>query len=726
MINRRIWILAFGAMCLAGLLMYASFCVSDTVYEASSQLRLDAWKIDNGNVVLYEAAPFRTVGSLKDAQQLSLTAFLPATNNKSFSFVAIGYVVEAFVDGESVYAFGSAAEGWDVWGVKTHLFSLPDGVAGREFKLTLRTNQPAYIAISPYAVLADAAEIIRLLVKSNAVKIAFAALYMASSLVLLMVLAVLALYRKFSLGLSMVAMIMFLMGLGIFLNISIVAYFTGPEAVHWIISIINLALPIPTLLFIAADKEWEKSRWLLAMATVQSIFLLIYVVCNLLHIDFFLLSWYQVLFVAAAVTMLSALWSEFRSGQGRPLVAAAMSAILLSSVIDACSYFTTGNHDTMDLSLIILTLPVLVVMSGDALQRAAQKEYDIINENLALRLRDAMLYKNYLQIEKYIEQTKRIWHDIDKHMSTIQTLINQRQYDEVRKYIKQAGFSFRETKKLYLCANKLVNAVLADKLTEAESKGIAMTLTGDVPDTLAIQSNDLCSLLVNILDNAIEACGKIPPGRKKTIDLRLKTKQGFVYFECQNTVAASPDQEQELPPEEPTGRGYGLSIIRSIVEKYHGVFDITATVETFFIQGTIKNVAGGAYPHPAHAMNLTGGLTSKIAEKQEACSSLPTWQEFQQALITKVTQDKDFRKALLAAPKAVLQQEMAKIGVCEELPEELEVKVLEQHSGILYIVVSGDDNMELSDASLDQVAAGTSIGPQAGISRWWQQRQGEI
>ena len=81
---------------------------------------------------------------------------------------------------------------------------------------------------------------------------------------------------------------------------------------------------------------------------------------------------------------------------------------------------------------------------------------------------------------------------------------------------------------------------------------------------------------------------------------------------------------------------------------------------------------------------------------------------------------------MLAAPKAVLQQEMAKIGVCEELPEELEVKVLEQHSGILYIVVSGDDNMELSDASLDQVAAGTSIGPQAGISRWWQQRQGEI
>ena len=131
MTNRRIWILAFGAMCLAGLLMYAGFCISDSAYEASSQLRLDAWKIDNGNVVLYEAAPFRTVGSLKDAQQLSLTAFLPATNNKSFSFVAIGYVVEAYVDGESVYAFGSALDNWDVWGVKTHLFSLPDGVAGR-------------------------------------------------------------------------------------------------------------------------------------------------------------------------------------------------------------------------------------------------------------------------------------------------------------------------------------------------------------------------------------------------------------------------------------------------------------------------------------------------------------------------------------------------------------------------------------------------------------------
>lgn len=722
MSSRRIWILALAALCLAAGLMYAGLLVSDAVYEKARGSRLDMWTISHGNRTLYNDAPFRTAGGLKDSPRLEMTTVLPAADNKSLGFVTIGYQVEAYAGGERVYTFGSADDSAEVWGVKTHLFALPDGRDGRELRLVFTTNDPAYTAVSQYCLLADAAEIIRVLAVTSGVRLAFAVFYMASGLLLFLLLAVLALYGKFDASMLALALIPLLVGLGIGLNLSIIAYFTGPAAVYWIISIINLILPIPTLLFIAAGTGDGDKRWLWTMAAVQGVFVLLYAVCHLLDINLYLLIWHLVLLAAVAAVMLATLVAEFRTGRGRPLVVAAVSAILLSSVIDGYRYFTTGSHDMMDTALIILALPVMVLMGGEVLSRTVQKEYDMINENLALRIRDKMLYKNYTHIEKYIEETKRIWHDIDKHMSAISQLVGQGRYDEVRTYIRQAGFSFRETKKLYLCGNTLLNAVLSDKVTEAESKGITLSVRGDLPDTLAIQSNDLCSLFVNILDNAIEACEKIPPGRRRTIDLLLKIKQGFVYFECRNDVPPTAGAAPNLDGPERDGRGYGLAIIRGIVEKYHGVFDIGTTADTFLIQGTVKNAAGGAYPPTANALHLTDGAAGGMRQGREHWPELPSWQEFQQELICKVMGDEKFRRNLMERPKAVLQQEMARVGVYEELPDDLEVSILEQPEHTLYIVVPGHGDGDMTDDDLHQVAGGVTDRPQKSFAAWWQNR----
>ena len=723
MTYRKVWILALAALCLASGLMYAGGHVSDAAYEAVMPPGFDAWTVSDGTRVLQEAVPFRTAGYVKDRQRLEMTTVLPTTDYRSLSFVTIGYRVNAFVDGMAVYAFGSAPDSTEVWGVKTHLFALPDGLAGRELRLVFTTNDPAYTAVSQHCLLADGAEIVRALTLANGIKLAFAVFYMASGLLLFLLLAVLALYGKFDASMPALALIPLLVGLGIGLNLSIIAYFAGPVAVNWVVNIINLILPVPTLLFIAAGTGAGYRRWLWAMAAIQGVFVLLYALCHLLGIDFFLLSWHLVLLVAVAAVMLATLVAEFRSGQGRPLVAAAVSAILLSSVIDGYRYFTAGSHDMMDTALIILALPVMVLMGGEVLWRTVQNEYDMINENLALRIRDKMLYKNYIHIEKYIEETKRIWHDIDKHMSAISQLAGQGRYDDVRTYIRQAGFSFRETKKLYLCGNTLLNAVLSDKLTEAEGKGIVLNVRGDLPDTLAIQSNDLCSLFVNILDNAIEACEKIPAGRRRTIDLLLKMKQGFVYFECRNDVppsaGAAPDRDG---PERHGGRGYGLAIIRGIVEKYRGVFDISTTADTFLIQGTVKNAAGGAYPHTVGALHLTDGVAGGTRQGREHRPELPSWQEFQQELMSKVMGDEKFRRALTERPKAVLQQEMARVGVYEELPDDLEVRVLEQPEQTLYIVVPGHGGGDMTDDDLHQVAGGVTALSRKSFADWWQQR----
>jgi sensor histidine kinase regulating citrate/malate metabolism len=59
------------------------------------------------------------------------------------------------------------------------------------------------------------------------------------------------------------------------------------------------------------------------------------------------------------------------------------------------------------------------------------------------------------------------------------------------------------------CSHPVVNAVLTQKCVLAELMDISMDIDVYVPDDSEIQSIDLCSVFSNLLDNAIEACGKL-------------------------------------------------------------------------------------------------------------------------------------------------------------------------------------------------------------------------
>ncbi len=124
-----------------------------------------------------------------------------------------------------------------------------------------------------------------------------------------------------------------------------------------------------------------------------------------------------------------------------------------------------------------------------------------------------------------------------KHFSVISRLAENREYDELTNYLAHAGYDMKKTKSAYQCENRLVNAILTDKLSEAQSKGIEVIFAGNLPEKLHIQGNDICSLLVNMLDNAIlEACGMVPNGKEKKLDITLSMKKRLCLFKCSQFV----------------------------------------------------------------------------------------------------------------------------------------------------------------------------------------------
>jgi hypothetical protein len=99
-----------------------------------------------------------------------------------------------------------------------------------------------------------------------------------------------------------------------------------------------------------------------------------------------------------------------------------------------------------------------------------------------------------------------------------------------------------------------------------------------------------------------------------------------------------------------------------------------------------------------------------------------TRQDFEVAIVRKALEDASFKKRLLQNPKQVLQEQMSAKQKDLKLPDNLEVKVLEESKNTLYIVLprvpAAVGGGELSDNELEAVAGGRALAASSGTVNW--------
>ena len=113
--------------------------------------------------------------------------------------------------------------------------------------------------------------------------------------------------------------------------------------------------------------------------------------------------------------------------------------------------------------------------------------------------------------------------------------------------------------------NQILNILLNGKLNSASAKGISTEIIrADAPEQLPLTDSELCCLVANILDNAINAASA-PGTEDPYIKLDLHCKDQFFVFTCENSRPASDNETKKTPTQK---HGYGLKIIRQIMSRF--------------------------------------------------------------------------------------------------------------------------------------------------------------
>lgn len=187
-------------------------------------------------------------------------------------------------------------------------------------------------------------------------------------------------------------------------------------------------------------------------------------------------------------------------------------------------------------------------------------------------------FKNEQALLHIYDQLKMTKHDLKHDYQLIDHYLNQKAYAKIKELINNRKYIITSIPIFVKTKNELINAIINNKIMNADMKDIKVECLINVPQSLPIQDYVLNDLLSNVLDNAIENCPK-----KGLIRLNIIYEQPILHIQVINDIDFSFDQTLKTKKDK-QNHGYGLKSIRRIVHQYHGEMSIQYDGKLFIIQ----------------------------------------------------------------------------------------------------------------------------------------------
>ena len=192
------------------------------------------------------------------------------------------------------------------------------------------------------------------------------------------------------------------------------------------------------------------------------------------------------------------------------------------------------------------------------------------DEKWLFEFQDSILKKQRDEVEN-VYNTMRGWrHDYHNHMQTIKAYLAMNQIGEIQNYLDHLEEDLDSIDIAIRTGNVSVNAILSSKISIAKKHNINVNCKATVPANLKISDVHLCAIIGNLLDNAIEACEKVPP-QNRFIRVYIGLFKEQLYISVTNSTEATRRKKlTELITTKKGEHGLGLRRVDKIVEQYDG------------------------------------------------------------------------------------------------------------------------------------------------------------
>ena len=197
-------------------------------------------------------------------------------------------------------------------------------------------------------------------------------------------------------------------------------------------------------------------------------------------------------------------------------------------------------------------------------------------------------HKNYERMLSSDRQLREFRHDYKNHMLVVTALLNAGKNDEAAEYLETIKITSGVQKRQISTGNFVADAMLNNKNALAEELGIKMSFVGTIPEK-GIASSDLCTILGNLVDNAIENTKRF--SGEKYIRIEANARELFFVLSIVNPVnerVIIKNNRIKTTKSDSKNHGIGLKNVGRIAEKYGGKFRLSCDDREFVADISIK------------------------------------------------------------------------------------------------------------------------------------------
>ena len=254
--------------------------------------------------------------------------------------------------------------------------------------------------------------------------------------------------------------------------------------------------------------------------------------------------------------------------------------------------FLTGKYDValireepllwVDTTVTILIIAVYMIILRFFKQ--TREHLMMQNQQNILDVQVGALQERYQTMQELEKKTITYRHDLRHHIHLLEDYLADNNVAEIKKYIIETENNINKTATIKYCDNEAVNLILTPYITKAENQKIRVETQIYIPKNCEVADIDLCIILTNAIENAINASMHIKNINDRRIAISCKSKNNKLFIQVMNNFIGEVKFLEEMPISEKEVQGFRTKSIVATVDKYRGLYSFTAKEGVFKIR----------------------------------------------------------------------------------------------------------------------------------------------
>ena len=193
-----------------------------------------------------------------------------------------------------------------------------------------------------------------------------------------------------------------------------------------------------------------------------------------------------------------------------------------------------------------------------------------IDKRIAAYQRE-LIETHYREVDNMYRQIRGWRHDYRNHIQAMKALAAGGDMDAIKSYLDELETDLNTVDTVVKTGNAMADAILNSKISLAKAKGIAVHCDAHIPVKLKMSELDLCCIIGNLFDNAIEASLPLPENRRQ-IRVYMDMKGSQLYLSFTNFTATKKQEKSGRIFRSTKGEGHGFGLVRidAIIDRLDG------------------------------------------------------------------------------------------------------------------------------------------------------------